>query len=183
MLFQKKKIKQRKDYSNTKVKTKNLLTNVSYRRFKQSDFNKDSFIVDILSFLSQNFNRINLERKLEIEKERDMVKFMWDECIPHEFVRFMYKHKYYNQISQPNLTYQKANTIVKEYLFEDMNRINQLKYKIEEKFSVIHYVYSTLFTKIYNRTNNFGIQKKNNFDFFFSTWKNRKTTGPMGKKF
>ena len=111
-----------------------------------------------------------------------MVKFMWDECIPHEFVRFMYKHKYYNQISQPNLTYQKANTIVKEYLFEDMNRINQLKYKIEEKFSVIHYVYSTLFTKIYNRTNNFGIQKKNNSDFYFSTWKNRKTTGPIGQK-
>ena len=34
-------------------------------------------------------------------KERDMVKFMWDECIPHEFFHFMYKHKYYNQISQP----------------------------------------------------------------------------------
>ena len=63
-----------------------------------------------------------------------------------------------------------------------MNRINQLKYKIEEKFSVIHYVYSTLFTKIYNRTNNFGIQKKNNSDFYFSTWKNRKTTGPIGQK-
>ena len=63
-----------------------------------------------------------------------------------------------------------------------MNRINQLKYKIEEKFSLIHYVYSTLFTKIYNRTNNFGIQKKNNFDFYFSTWKNRKTTGPIEQK-
>ena len=181
MSFQK-KIKRRKDYSNTKDKTRNLLMNVSYRRFKQSDFNKDSFIVDILSFLLQNFNPINLERKLEMEKERDMVKFMLDECIPHEFVRFMYKHKYYNQISQTNLTYQKANTIVKEYLFEDMNRINQLKYKIEEKFSLIHYVYSTMFTKIYNRTNNFGIQKKNNFDFYFSTWKNRKTTGPIGQK-
>ena len=63
-----------------------------------------------------------------------------------------------------------------------MNRINQLKYKIEEKFSLIHYVYSTLFTKIYNRANNFGIQKKNNFDFYFSTWKNRKTTGPFEQK-
>ena len=63
-----------------------------------------------------------------------------------------------------------------------MNRINQLKYKIEEKFSLIHYVYSTLFTKIYNRTNNFGIQKKNNFDFYFSAWKNRKTTGPIEQK-
>ena len=97
----KKKIKRRKDYSNTKVKTRNLLTNVLYRRFKQSDFNKDSFIVDILSFLLQNFNPINLERKLEMEKERDIVQFMWDECISHEFVHFMYKHKYYNQISQP----------------------------------------------------------------------------------
>ena len=94
----KKKLKRRKDYSNTKVKTRNLLTNVSFR-FKQSDFNKNSFIVDILSFLLQKLNPLNLERKLEMEEERDMIKFMWDECIPHEFVRFMYKHKYYNQIS------------------------------------------------------------------------------------
>ena len=102
----KKKMKWRKDYSNTKVKTRNLLTNVSYRRFKQSDFNKDSFIVDILSFLVQNFNPINLERKLDIEKEHDMVKFLWDECIsPHDFVCYMYKQNNYTEISKPNLTY------------------------------------------------------------------------------
>ena len=58
----------RKDYSNTKVKTRNLLTNVSYRRFKQTDFNKKKFIVDIISFLTQNFNPINLDRKLDPEK-------------------------------------------------------------------------------------------------------------------
>ena len=53
------------NYSNAKVKSRNLLTNVSYRRFKQSDFNTSSFIVDILSFLVQNFNPINLDRKLD----------------------------------------------------------------------------------------------------------------------
>ena len=78
MLFQK-KMKRRKDYSNTNVKTRNLLTNVSYRRFKQSDFMKNSFIIDILPFLVQNFNPINLERKIDIEKERDGFKFLWDE--------------------------------------------------------------------------------------------------------
>ena len=56
----KKEMKRRSDYSKTKVKTRNLLTNVSYRRFKQSDFNNPSFIVDILLFLVQNFNPINL---------------------------------------------------------------------------------------------------------------------------
>ena len=72
----KKVMKKRADYSSTKVKTKNLLTNVSYRRFKQSDFNNQSFIIDILSFMVQNFNPINLDIKLEVEKERDMVKFI-----------------------------------------------------------------------------------------------------------
>ena len=41
------------NYSNTKVKARNLLTNVSYRRFKQKDFNNASFIIDILSFIVQ----------------------------------------------------------------------------------------------------------------------------------
>ena len=89
-----------------------------------------------------------MDIKLDIEKERDMTKFMWDECILHEFVSFIYKAKYYNGISQPNLTYQRANNIVKEYLFEDWNRISYLKFKAEEKFDLIHYIYSLLFSKI-----------------------------------
>ena len=170
----KKEIKRRSDYSNTKVKTRNLLTNVSYRRFKQSDFHNSSFIVDILSFLVQNFNPVNLDIKLDLEKERDMVKFLWDECIPHEFLTFLYKEKYYEEISQPNLTYQKANNIVKNYLVENPQSCDQWKYKIEEKFNLIHYIYSSLFSKIYNRTNTFGIKRKSNFDFNFQLWKRKK---------
>ena len=108
-------MKRRKDYSNTKVKTRNLIKNVSYRRCKQSDFN-------------------NLERKLDLEKERDVIKFLWDECIPHDFIRYMYQQVNYNVISKPNVTYQKANEIVKQFIFEDPNRINTLKYKTEERF-------------------------------------------------
>ena len=155
----KKKMKQRKDYSNTKVKIRNLLTSVSFRSFKQFDFMKNSFIINILSFLVQNINPINLERKLDIEKERDMVKFLWDECILHDFVRYKYKQNNYTEIGKSNLTYQKANIIVKSYVLEESNRINLLKLKIEKKFPLIHYIYSMLFNKIYNRMNNFGIQK------------------------
>ena len=184
MPFQK-KMKRRKDYSNTKVKTRNLLTNISYRRYKQSDKTivyKNSFIIDILSFLVQNFNPVNLERKLDTEKERDMVRFLWYEWIPHDFVCYMYKQNSYTDISKPNLTCQKANKTVKNYVLEESNRINLLKFKIEEKFPLIHYIYSMLFSKIYNRTNNFGIQNKNNFDFYFQTWKNRKTAWAIAPK-
>ena len=59
-------------------------------------------------------------------------------------------------------------------MVENPQRIKQLKYKIEEKFNLIHYIYSSLFSKIYNRTNTFGINRKNNFDFNFQLWKRKK---------
>ena len=96
-----------------------------------------------------------------------MVKFLWDECVIHDFVRYMYKIENYVIISKPNLTYQKANDIVKNFLKEDANRINLLKYKVEEKFKLIHYIYSSLFSKIYNRTSQFRIQKKLLLIFIF----------------
>ena len=71
----KKMMRERKDYSNTKVKTRNLLTNVSYRRFKQTDFNKKKLIVDIMSFLTQDFNPVNLDRKLDQKKNAIWLNF------------------------------------------------------------------------------------------------------------
>ena len=68
-----------------------------------------------------------------------------------------------------------------KYFFDDLNRINTAKFKIEQKLQLIPYVYSLLFSKIYSRTNNFGIRKKNNFDFHFTTWKNKKR-GSIGPK-
>ena len=50
-----KEIKRRNNYSNTKVKAKNLLTNVYYRRFKQSDFNKKSFTVGYFAVFNSKF--------------------------------------------------------------------------------------------------------------------------------
>ena len=65
---------------------------------------------------------------------------------------------------------------------EESNRFNIVKYKTEEKFPLIHFIYLLLFSKIYDTTNNFGSQKKNNFDFYFQTLKNRKTAGAIAPK-
>ena len=65
-----------------------------------------------------------MDRKLDQENKRDLVKFLWDECNPHEFVRYIYTSKNYDVISSLNLTYQKANEIVANYFLEDLIRIN-----------------------------------------------------------
>ena len=112
------------NYSNTKVKARNLLANVSYTTFKQNDFKIIiiiSFIVDILSFIAQKFTPINLDRKLDNEKDKFMINLLWDECIPHDFMCYICKSENHTVISNPNLAYQKANTIVKNFIEEDAN--------------------------------------------------------------
>ena len=119
--------KSNSSYSNTKVKTRNLLTNVSYRRYKQKDFVKASFIIDILSFIVQNFNPTELERKLELENEIQYIKMMWDICLPHVFIHFIYLKDNNTILSSPNLTYQKANNIVKRFIEQDIKNIDVLR--------------------------------------------------------
>ena len=63
--------KKSKPYSNTKVKAWNFLTNIAYRRYKDSDFQKDNFVVDSFSFLIQNLNPTMLDQKFESDIERD----------------------------------------------------------------------------------------------------------------
>ena len=93
MFQKKKKIRTAKSsYSNTKVKARNLLTNVSYRRYKQQDFNNTSFVIDISSFLVQNFNPIYLDRKFDHENERLYVRMLWDKCLPHALI-YLLKRK------------------------------------------------------------------------------------------
>ena len=58
-------------YSNAKVKTTNLLTNVSYRRYKPEDVEKTNFVINVFFFLTQNLNPTGLDRKLETSLERD----------------------------------------------------------------------------------------------------------------
>ena len=96
----------------------------------------------------------------------------------------MYKQNNYTEISEPNLTYQKANSIVKNCVLEESNRINLLKFKIEEKFPLIHYIYSMLFRKIQrtNRTNNLEFKIKTILIFIFKLFKNRKTARAIAPK-
>ena len=92
-------------YSSTKVKARNLLTNVGYRRFKSSDFLNYNFITDILSFVLQNFNPINVDRKVDSEDEQLMISFLWEFCLPADFACIIYTSPNYQTIADPRLTY------------------------------------------------------------------------------
>ena len=122
-----KKEKATTKYSNTKVKTTNLLKNVSYRRYKPEDVEKTNFVINVSSFLTQNLNSTGLDRKLETPLERDYVKIIWDSCVPHEFTKFIYLNENFMELSQPHIIYPKANNVVVMFVEEDMQNIDLLK--------------------------------------------------------
>ena len=81
------------------------------------------------------------------------------------------------------MTYQKANEMVSNYFLEDLKRINTAKYKIEEKFQLIHYVYSLLFSKIYSRTTILEFERKTILIFISQLGKVEKQLVLLAKKF
>ena len=107
-----KKKKRKTKYSNTKVKTRNLLTNLCYRRYKPEDAEKKNFVINVFSFLIQNLNPTGLDRKLETSLRRDYVKMVWDTCVPHKFTKLIYLKDNFFELSKPHIVYQKANNLL-----------------------------------------------------------------------
>ena len=145
--------KKKSQYSSTKMKGRNFLTNAAYRRFKEEEaFNKPSFVTDIATFLIQSLNPIALDRKLETDPWRNHVKMIWDKCLPQKFTLFILMQKNYLMLSETQVTYQKAIDILNEFLDQNQTEnFDLLKESLAENINLIRYVYSTLFLKIYNR--------------------------------
>ena len=53
-----------------KVKTRTLLTNISYVRYKSEEAGKTNFVIDVFSFLTQNLNpKVLIENSRHHSKE------------------------------------------------------------------------------------------------------------------
>ena len=129
-----------------------------------------NFIIDLLTYTLQFFSPIDIGRKLNDEDEQKMVKFIWERCVPLDFSAEIYKPENFLILSNPKITFNKANKIVKKWIQEREN-IGEVCELIKNNFKHLHYVFSSLFPKVYSRINQFGIQNKNDFDLIFQTYK------------
>ena len=92
---------------------------------------------------------------------------IWDSCVPHKFTKFIDLKENFIELSQPHITYQKANNVVVKFVEEDMQNIDLLKSVLRNHLWTIQYVYLLLFPKTGNRTNKFEINNKSQFWFYF----------------
>ena len=175
------KKKRKKSYSTTKVKARNLLWNASYRRYKAEDFQKANLTIDTVSFLVQNLSPIVVDGKLKTETQRNHVKLIWDKCLPPAFTSFILREKNYLVLSETQITFQKANEIVKEFIEEKVEYLDLLKQLLISDNELVRYVYAIHFPRIYSRSSPIGIKHKSSIDFTYHLWRNEKLLGPPPK--
>ena len=104
---------------------------------------------------------------------------IWDVSVPRRFTKYIFKEDNFLELSKQLLTYQKANSIVLNYIDKDKQNIELLKLAIKNNLQTIQFCYSTLYPKINARTNAFGIQNKAKSDFVYSEWKKNKNALPF----
>ena len=97
-----------KNYSPTKVKVQNFLTNISYNRLKNVGFNNASFIIDCYTYILLNLNPFFLERKLDDNIDRDYVLTLWNYLIPCKFYIYICRNDDFIELNKLSLKYQNA---------------------------------------------------------------------------
>ena len=173
-----KPVAKKRKYSATKVKTRNILTNLSYIRVNRLDFDNKSYVLDILTFIIQYLNSFLLDLKLETDLEKNMLMFVWQNCLPTKLTNFVSTKDNYDTLTKNNLKFKDVYLIVQEYMSsgsddgENNEKYNEVEKMLKSNFDEIRYVFSNLFPKIYSRTNESGRQIKSKFDYSFSLWFN-----------
>ena len=111
-----------------------------------------------------------IDRKFDNENDRQSVKMLWQKCLPQQFTRYIFLYDNFLALTQMEITYQKVNSVVKQFLTGHPSELNHLKHCSAENAKVIQYLYATLFPNCYSRNNKFIIQNKALVDLAYREW-------------
>ena len=127
---------------------RNFLTNISYNRVKDEDFNNRKFIIDCYSFILLYLNPLYLDRKFKNSIEKDYVEALWQLQIPNDFYDFICRPENYKILNKLKLKFQQTTEIVKTYT-DDLVGYQQLQTSFNQNAKVIQCVYENLFARYF----------------------------------
>ena len=176
----KKKKKSKTFYSPTKIKARNYLSNISYRRVSDKDFVHAGFIIDMLTYIVMDLKLFFLNTAYSEEENRDMIKMLWEKYLPKRFYDHVKLPENFQLLNSGKINFKQAKGIVHSYVQLPDVWQEMLKY-VKDHHSNYQYVYSLLFPKNYLQTNKRGIKHRNNFALCFTEWENEELAQQRGK--
>ena len=151
------------------MKARNFLTNISYRRISDKDFTNANFVIDLLSYILLYVRPFFLAVTYADNKQRDMVKMLWEKCLPAKFYEHIKKPDNFFILNSGKLTFNQAKNIVLSYM-QLPDFWQELIKMIIKRHKVCQYV--LLFPITYLQINKYGIKIRNDFSLCFTEWLN-----------
>ena len=69
-------------YTNTRIKSRNFLSNIAYVGINKEDFCNENFTFDVYLLVTKNLNPFSLDRKLGDKNKHEMIYRLWNEGMP-----------------------------------------------------------------------------------------------------
>ena len=151
-----------------KLKAKNFLSNIAYKRICEKDFSNICFLIDVSTFITMDLKPFFLASIYFDVEDRDMIKMLWEECIPQGYYNFVKRPENFELLHSTNRTFKQVNGIVEHYL-QMPNTWSEMIRFFTSYASVYQYVYvyycfqSLMQTKI----NTMGQKKQNKVYYVF----------------
>ena len=164
----------RKKYTTTRIKSRNLLSNIAYVGISKEDYYNENFAFDVYLLLTKSLNPFSLDRKLADKTKHEMIYMLWKEQIPTRFYRHICKEQNFLYLTRKNVLQPKVVEIITDFIKEDKNNYKQLRNNLSSQKSIFQYVYSNVFPEIYCATEKKGFDLKNIFHIIFKTYKDKK---------
>ena len=150
-------------YSPTKIKARNFLRNIAYKRIREKDLSNICFIIDVFSFITMDLKPFFWSSSYFDVEDRDMIKMLWEECIPQGYYNFVKRPENFETLNSSNITFKDVKKIVQNYLQLPNTWSETIRF-FTSYYSIYQYVYSLLFPKSYD---NNSMGQKNKVKFFF----------------
>ena len=156
-----------KNYSNTKVKARNFLTNVSYNRITTADYKNINFVIDCFTFMILYSNPFYLERKFETNIEREFVNTLWTFLMPSKLYNHITENENMKTLNKIKIKYQDAKDIIITFTQYDQGNLNVLSEFLEKNAILYQFLFGNLFPKCFCRINDYGVRAKTLFSTYY----------------
>ena len=136
----------------------------------------------MLSYIVMNLKPFFLATTYSDSEQQDMVKMLWEKCLPNKFYEHVKKPKNFEILNSGKINFKQAKEIV--YAYVQLPDVWQelLKY-VAKNQSIYQYTYSLLFPIKYLQSNKYGIKVRNGFSLCYSEWLNDKFKKEQEQKY
>ena len=159
-----------KNYSSTKIKARNFLTNVSYNRITTIDYKNKNFVIDCFMFLILYLNPFYLERKFESSTEREFVNVLWMFLMPSNLYNFINQNENMTTLNKIKIKYVDVKKMILEFLQYDEGNLKVLSDYLEKNGILYQFLYGNLFPKCFSRINDYGVRAKTLFNTYYQNF-------------